>query len=61
MNINFCNACDTKFVCTSFEALHFTERQAKGPYCDPCWFFVKQLEELQDKVIALEEQLEEKT
>ncbi len=52
MKMLFCNVCDRKI--TIGEAEEFNHTDDDGPFCDVCWFFVKELVTLEVRVVALE-------
>ena len=53
MTTRACEACDKKIKREAIAGFNYTEEWC-GPYCDTCWFFVKQIETLHNKVEALE-------
>jgi hypothetical protein len=53
MKMLFCNVCDRKITIDEVEEFNHTD-DGGGPYCDVCWFFVKELMTLEARVVALE-------
>ena len=53
-----CEACERMIHVLNQREFHYTE-QGDGPFCDPCWFFMRHIEALLDRVTDLEAKLRE--
>lgn len=53
MIVEYCKACDKKIAVHYDGDLNRTD-DGGGPFCDGCWFFVQEIENLQERVSDLE-------
>jgi hypothetical protein len=55
-----CEACNRKVSIHLGEEFDYTKEGA-GPYCYVCWFFMRHIEALRDRVTDLEQQTKKQT
>ena len=61
MIVEYCEACETKVSPTwdhkqKADVFNSTEN-GDGPFCDTCWFFMRHIEALLDRVTYLEDRV----
>ncbi len=54
MRVEYCTACEKKIVYSFDSSINQTD-EGIGPYCDTCWFFVREIQALHNRITALEE------
>ena len=54
MIVEYCKACERKITCNFDGDFNYTKEET-GPYCDTCWFFIREIENLHNRITALEE------
>ncbi len=53
MKMLFCDVCERKITIDRDEEFNHTE-DGGGPYCDVCWFFIVELQTLEERIRVLE-------
>ena len=60
MTVDYCNACDRSITHDFDGDFNYTD-EGIGPYCETCWFFIRHIEALRDRVTDIEKKLREDT
>ena len=53
MRMLFCDVCNNKITIGEAEEFNYTV-DGGGPYCDQCWFFIEQIQTLEERINDLE-------
>ncbi len=56
MIVEYCTACDKEIYVSYKKDFNYTEL-ADGPFCDRCWFFIKQIQTLEERITMLSTQV----
>ena len=51
--VDYCTACDKKIE-VHFDGDFNRADEEVGPFCDACWFFVKEIQQLEQRIKDLE-------
>ena len=54
MITDYCNACNRSITHDFDGDFKYTD-EGIGPYCETCWFFVREIQSLHNRITALEE------
>ncbi len=54
MIVESCEACTKQVAVHHYEEFNITV-MGDGPFCDGCWFFMRHIETLRDRITDLEE------